>query len=69
VQLAVAAKARVSLMDVYKKAKADSGGRIIGIRSSFHGGKRGFAVEIVRLGAVSVLQYDLKGARLAKPGD
>jgi hypothetical protein len=68
-QLAVAAKARVSLMDLYKKATADSGGRIIAIRSSFFGGKRGFAVEVVRLGAVSVLQYDVKGARLAKQDD
>jgi hypothetical protein len=68
-QLAVAAKARASLMDLYKKAMADSGGRVIAIRSSFHGGKRGFAVEVVRLGAVSVLLYDINGARLAKQDD
>ncbi len=68
-QLAVAAKAHVSLMNLYKKAMADSGGRVIAIRSSFHGGKRGFAVEVVRLGAVSELLYDLRGARLAKQGD
>lgn len=68
-QLAVAAKARVSLLDLYKKAKADSGWTIIAIRSSFHGGKPGFAVDVVRLRAVSELLYDLKGARLAKQGD
>ena len=68
-QLAVAAKARISLIELYKKAKADSGGTVIAIRSTFHAGKRAFAVEAVRLGAVTVLMYDLKGARLAKEGD
>jgi hypothetical protein len=68
-QLAVAAKARGSLMDVYNKAEADSGGRIISIRSSFHSGQQGFAVEVVRFGAVSELLYDLKGTLLPKQPD
>jgi hypothetical protein len=68
-QLAVAATARISLLDLYKKAKADSGGRIVAIRSSFHGGKRGFSVEVVRQRTVSVLLYDPKGTLLTKQGD
>ena len=65
-QLAIVEKSRLSLADVYKRAKAYSGGNVISIVPSSRQGKDVFAVRVVQLGAVWELFYDLKGKLLAK---
>jgi hypothetical protein len=68
-QLTVAAQSRVSLLDIYKRAKADSGGTIISITATAFRGEHVFAVRAARSGTVSELLYNLKGTLVGQRGD